>query len=130
MGIEGEEGAEAVVVGPIQQQVREQGDEGAEEKPGEAEGGFGGAGSQAMIEVEGGGDEGGFYGHGEESVGNAAVVLEGGERAAEAPEGVDIGQLGGDDHGEGGVGGPAIEAGAGKDGAGEEVGYGFHDYSM
>ena len=50
-----------------------------------------------------------------EGVGDAAVVFEGGDRAAECPEHVEVGGLGGEGHGQGCVGGAAVEAGAGED---------------
>jgi hypothetical protein len=71
-------------------------------------------------------DEGGFKGETEEGVGDTAVVLEAGDGAAEAPEGVDVRELGRDGHGEGGVGGAAVEARAGEAGSGEDVGDGLH----
>ena len=79
-----------------------------------------------MVEVDGADDERGFEGEAEEGVGDAAVVLEGGDGAAEGPEGVEVGRFGGEGHGEGGVGGLAVEAGAGEAGSGQEVGDGFH----
>lgn len=54
-------------------------------------------------------------------MGDAAVVLEGGDGAFEGPEDVDVGECRGDGHGGGGVGGLAIEAGAGEDGSGHDV---------
>ncbi len=79
-----------------------------------------------MEEPDGADDGGGFEGQAEEGVGHAAMVLEVCDGAANRPEGVEVGGFGGDGHGEGGVGGLAVEAGAGEDGTGHEVGDGFH----
>ena len=54
-------------------------------------------------------------------MGEAAVVLECGDGAFDGPEDVDVREAGGDGHGSGGVGGFAVEAGAGEDGSGHEV---------
>ena len=59
-------------------------------------------------------------------MGDASMMRKAGDRAEEAGDGVDIGELGRDGHGGGGVGGAAVEAGAGQHGAGEDVGYGLH----
>ena len=135
VGVEGEEGAQAVVVGPVQEEVREEGEEGEEEEQGPVWWGFGfgyagGAPAEAVVGVKGEGDESGFERDAEEGVGDAAMMLEAGERAAEGEEGVDVGELGRDGHGEGGVGGATVEAGAGEDYAGEDVGDGLHRSSM
>ena len=73
-------------------------------------------------EPEGGGDDGGFEGDAEEGVGEAAVVLECGDGSFDGPKDIDVREAGGDGHGSGGVGGFAVEAGAGEDGSGHEVG--------
>ena len=62
----------------------------------------------------------------QKSVGNAAVMLKARYRPAETPEDINIGRLGGQGHGQRSVGRPAIEAGAGKACAGEEMRDGFH----
>jgi hypothetical protein len=133
--VEREEGAQAVVVGPVQEEVREEGKEGEEIKLGPANGGMGqlglrAAGADAVQGVESGGDEGGFERDAEESVGDAAMMLEAYEGAAQRPEGVDVRELGGDDHGGGGIGCATVEAGARENRAGEDVSdwlHGFED---
>ena len=57
------------------------------------------------------------------------MVLEAGYRAAKGPQHIEVGRLGRESHGQRRVGRPAIEAGAGKAGAGEEVGDRFHRLS-
>ena len=79
-----------------------------------------------MPEVDGSGDGKGDEGRSEQGVGDAAVMLEGGDGTAECPEYVEVRGLGGEGHGEGCVGGAAIESGAGETGSGEEVGDWFH----
>ena len=59
-------------------------------------------------------------------MGPSAMVLEGGDGAFDGPEDVEVGGFGGERHGQGGVGGLAVEAGAGEDGSGHEVGDGIH----
>jgi len=77
-------------------------------------------------EVDGAENDCGFKRQPEEGVGDAAMVLEGSNGPAGRPEGVEVGGLGGERHGEGGVGGLAVEAGTCEAGAGHEVGDGFH----
>ena len=69
-------------------------------------------------------------GRSEKGVGDAAVVFEGGDRAAKSPEHVEVGGFRGEGHGQGRVGGAAVEAGAGETGSGEEVGDWFHSALM
>ncbi len=76
----------------------------------------------AVEEPEGACDCRGFDRDADEGVGPAAVVLEDGDGAFDSPEDVDVWEGGGDGHGSGGVGGFAVEAGAGEDGSGHEVG--------
>ncbi len=83
-------------------------------------------GAPAVEEPDSSDDNCGFEWYADKCVGDAAMVLEGCDGAVDGPEGVDVGGLGGDGHGEGGVGGLAVEAGAGEDGSGHEVGDGFH----
>ena len=71
-------------------------------------------------------DDGGFEGKAEEGVGPSAMVLEGGDGALDGPEDVEVGGFGGERHGQGGVGGLPVEAGAGEDGSGHEVRDGIH----
>ena len=111
--------------------MREEGEEGEGEEQRPLGWGFGlgcagGSFAEAVVCVEGEGDEGGFKGDAEEGVGDAAMMLESGERAACGPEGVDVGELGCDGHGGGGVRGSAVEAGAGEDGADQDMRYWFH----
>src|ERR1700677_4012833 len=82
--------------------------------------------SPAVEEVDGAEDDCALKRQPEEGVGDAAMVLEGGDGAAGRPEGVEVGGFGGEGHGEGRVGGLAVEAGAGEAGPGHEVGDGFH----
>ena len=79
-----------------------------------------------MEEPDGANEDGCFEGDAEEGVGPAAMVLEAGDGAVDGPEGVEVGGFGGEGHGQGGVGGFAIETGAGEDGAGHQVGDWFH----
>jgi hypothetical protein len=79
-----------------------------------------------MPEVDGAGDREGDEGRSQESVGNAAMVFKDGDGAAKSPENIEIGGLGGEGHGQGGVGGAAIESGAGEYRSGEEVSDWFH----
>ena len=72
--------------------------------------------------------QGSFEGQRDEGVGDAAMMLEGDERAADGPDCVAIRQLGGEDHGGGCVGGLAVEAGAGEDSSGEQVSDRLHGY--
>jgi len=132
-GVEGEEGTDAVVVGVVEEDVAEQGDESEEVKAGPVDGGgvtclpamgiarFLAAEVPAVEEPEEGDDNCGFDGDTYEGVGEATVVLEGGDGAFEGPEDVDVGECRGDGHGGGGVGGFAVEAGAGEDGSGHDV---------
>jgi len=83
-------------------------------------------GSEAVPEVDGSGDCQGDEGCAEEGVGYAAMVFEERDRAAQAPQNVEVGRLGGQGHGQGGIGGAAVESCAGETGSGEEVGDGFH----
>ena len=59
-------------------------------------------------------------------MGPAAMMLEGCDGAAEGPEGVEVGGLSRERHGEGGVGCLAVETGPGKAGSGHEVGNWVH----
>ena len=47
-------------------------------------------------------------------MGNAAMMLKTRDRAAQTPQGIDVGKLGGDRHGERGVCRAAIESSAGQ----------------
>ena len=137
MGVERGEGAQAVVVGVVEEQVAAKSDEGEEPEQAPADGSGGRFGQKfgergcatfapVVEEIDEGDDEGGFELEAEEGVGPAAVMLEGGDGAADGAEVVEVRSLGGEGHGEGGVGGPAVEAGTGEDGAGHEVGKGIH----
>ncbi len=59
-------------------------------------------------------------------VGEAAMMLERDQRSAKAPQDIEVGGFGGQGHGQRGVRGLAIEAGAAQACAGEEVGDRFH----
>ena len=74
--------------------------------------------AEAMAEVNKSGDGEGDDGGADEGVGDSAVVLEGGNRSAEVPDEVEVGRFGGERHGQGGVGGSAVEAGSGEAGSG------------
>jgi DNA ligase (NAD+) len=139
--VEGEEGAYAVVVGPVEEEMAEEGDEGEEVEQAPADGGgafagcglvgldrlgAGAAGSPAMDEVDGGYDDCGFEGQAEEGVGPAAMVLEGGDGTVDGPEGIEVGGFGGEGHGYGGVGCFAVEPGTREAGSGHEVRHRFH----
>lgn len=120
-GVEGEEGTDAVVVGPVEEDVAEEGDEGEGVEEGPANGGdafswqSGGiaTGAPAVDEPDGTDYDGCFEGKADEGVGPAAMVLEGSDGTVDGPEDVEVGDLSGDDHGDGGVGGFAVAAGAG-----------------
>ena len=66
----------------------------------------------------------------EKGVGDAAVVLKGGDGAGvwanDRRESIEVGRFSGYGHGEGRVGGVAVAAGAGQAGPGHEVGDWFH----
>ena len=66
----------------------------------------------------------------EQRVGEAAMVLKGNQRPAKAPEDVEVGRFGGECHGQRGVRGFAVEAGAAEACAGEEMGDWFHRFVM
>ncbi len=61
-----------------------------------------------------------------ESVGDAPVMLESYNRTTESPDDVQVGSFGGERHGERGVGGFTVEAGATEAGSGKEMGDGIH----
>ena len=129
--IEGSEGTDAVVVGVVEKDVAEECDEGedVEARPVDGGGlfeGFVSLEAPAVEEPEGACDYGGFERDAEEGVGEASMVLECGDGAFECPEDIDVGKGGADGHGGGGVGGFAVEAGAGEDGSGHEVSYRVH----
>ena len=140
MGVEGEEGADAVGVGPVEQEMAEQGDEreAIEETPSDGRGLFAlmegllvglrafSAQAPAMVEPYETYDYGCFEWQADEGVGPAAMMLEVCDGAANQPQSIEVGSFGGQGHREGGVGGLAVEAGAGEDGTGHEVGDGFH----
>ncbi len=79
-----------------------------------------------MPEIDGSRDGQGDERRAQERVGDAAMMLEGGNRPGESPQHVEIGGFGCQRHRQGGVGGAAIEAAAGEDGSGEKVGDWFH----
>ena len=144
-GIEGEEGADSVVVGPVKEDVAEGCDESSEIDPLPSDGlrpgthwgsgfrrrsGFSSTGATAFdpAVVEPGGTYRGRgnEGHGDESVGDAAMVLETFDGAGKSPDDVEVGGFGGEHGSQRGVGSFAIESGASDAGAGQEVGDGFH----
>ena len=77
-------------------------------------------------EPEGSDDDGSFQGDTDEGVSPASMMLERGDWAVGRPEDVEVGDLGGNDHGCGGVRGFAVEASAGEAASGQEVSYWFH----
>ena len=79
-----------------------------------------------MQDIDGHDDGGRFDGDPEEGMGDAAMVLEPGDRATQAPKGVDVGKFSRDDHGQCGVGSMAIQAGTREARASEEVRDRFH----
>ena len=83
-------------------------------------------GAPAVEEPEDGDDDGGFEGKPEEGVGDAAMMLKGGDGTVERPEDVEVGGFGGDGHGDCGVGSLAIEPRAGEAGSGQQMGDWFH----
>ena len=136
MGVEGKEGADTIVVGPVKEQMAEQGDEGEaiEEAPPDWHGLLGwvngfiflSAQTPAMEQPYGSDDESRFQWQAKEGVGPAAMVLEACEGSSDRPERVEIGSFGCEGHCEGGVGGLTVEASAGEDSACHQVGDGFH----
>ena len=62
----------------------------------------------------------------EKGMRDAAMMLEAGNRAAEAPKNIQVGRLGCQSHGQRSVGRPAIEAGAAKACASKEMRDRFH----
>ena len=80
----------------------------------------------AMDAVDCGDDQSGFKRKAEESMRDAAMMLEADNRAANAPKGVDVWELGCNSHSERCVCGMAIEASARKAGAREDVGDRLH----
>ncbi len=69
----------------------------------------------------------GVKGETKESMGPTPVMSEVCDGAADGPKGVEVGSFGGEHHGEGGVAGTAVEAGAGEACSGKEMGYGVHE---
>ena len=63
----------------------------------------------------------------QEGMGEAAMMLEGDQRSAKAPQHIEVGRFRGQRHGQRGICGLAIEAGAAQACAGEEVGDWFHE---
>jgi len=128
--VEGEEWTDAVVVGEVQEEMTEQRQqrEGVEQAPTDGSGGlYGGfAGAPAMQAVDCSDDDGRFKRDAEEGVCDAAVMLEAGNWAANAPEGVYVGEFGSDGHSQCGVGGTAIKSRARKTRAGKDVRDRFH----
>ena len=61
----------------------------------------------------------------DQRVGPSTMMLEGGNRAFEQPQYIEIGRLGRERHGQRSVGRLAIEAGTPQAGSGQEVGDGF-----
>lgn len=82
--------------------------------------------SPTMYEPDEAYNDSGFEGQAEQGVGPSAMVLKGCDGALDGPEGIEVGGLGRERHGHRGVGGLAIETGAGEDGSGHEVGQGVH----
>src|SRR5437879_8702311 len=132
--IKRKEGAQAVVVGPVQQKVSEQSDERETVEQAPAYGGTGrlaggGGGptrAPAVEEPDSAGDDRGLKWEAEERVGPSAVMLEGSDGAVDGPEAVEVGGFGRDRHRDGGVGSLAVEPGAGEADSGHQVGYGVH----
>ena len=81
-----------------------------------------------MDAPDGGDDDTGLNGDADEGVRDATMVGEARDRPVERPEGVEVWRLGGEGHGEGGVGRLAVEPGAGETCAGHQVGDGFHRF--
>src|SRR5438045_2602736 len=117
--IKGKEGAEAVVVGPVQQKMTKQGDEREAIKQTPAYRGTGRLGrgdssrTPAMEEPDSAGDDRRLEWEAEEGVGPSAVMLESSNGAVEGPEAVEVGDFGCWGHGDGGVGCLSVEVGAG-----------------
>ena len=130
VGIPGREGPHAVVVGEVEQDVAERGEEreAPEENPARRDGGlFSADMMEAPAEER---DHEGDHGRADERVGESAMVLEADQRPAESPEDVEVGGFRGECHGQRGVRGLAIEAGAAQACAGEEVGDWFHELAF
>ena len=131
--VERKEGAEAVVVGPVQQEVTKQGDEGeAVEQSAQRMGALGGLLEVARRVRQRWKSQiapttiAASNGMPEEGVGPSAMMLKGSDGAFDGPENVEVGRFGSERHGNGGVGCFAVEPGSGEAGSGHQVGYGFH----
>ena len=83
-----------------------------------------------MCDVEAECDQRRFERQRHECVGDAAVMFEAFERSTQAPDQVDVRELGRDHHRKGHVGGAPVEPRAREHGAGEHVGHRFHALSL
>ena len=139
--IEREERAHAVVVGPVEQDVRRGRDKAGEVQPSPADharlepAGRGAPGSRfivgkfsqppllipAMEQPDAAHDDRGHDRDGNERVGDAAMMLQAFHGPAQSPENVHIRGFGSQRRAQGGVGGLAIESRAPHAGAGEEM---------
>src|ERR1700709_765937 len=100
MGIERKEGTQAVVVGPVEQEMTEQGEEREAVEQAPAYGGLGrlagdgSTGAPAVEEPDTSDDERGLEGKAEEGVGPSTMMLEGSDGAVDRPEDVEVGNFG------------------------------------
>jgi hypothetical protein len=130
--IEWKEGADAVVVGPVEQEMTEQGNEREAVEQAPADGGAGrlagggSTGTPAVEEPDRTDDDGSLEWEAEEGVGPPTMMLKGRDGTVDGPEDVEVGDFGSECHGDGGVGCLAVEPGAGEADSGHQVGYGFH----
>ena len=141
--IEGKKGADAVVVGPVEQDVAESGDERGEVDPEpahrlmparravrpvvERRGSAKASTLSPTMEEPGcSRDRSGDEGDCDEGMRDAAMMLQLFDGPGETPDDVEVGGFGGQHGGQRGVGGFAIESGAADAGAGKEVRDGLH----
>src|ERR1700729_431353 len=119
MRIERKEGAEAVVIRPVEEEMAEECDEGdAVEQP-PANGGAGWLArictttAPAMKEPDGADEDGSLEWETQKGVGPSAMMLKDCDRAVEGPETIDVGHFGSEGHRHSGVGRLAVETRAG-----------------
>src|ERR1700712_325603 len=82
--------------------------------------------AKSVQEIDCADDERRLHRKPDEGVRDAAMMLKGGDWTPEAPERVDVGELGSGGHGEGGVRGSTVETGSGEAGARQNMSDRFH----
>ncbi len=119
---------QTVIVGVVQEQVAEVGDEREEPEQQPSRRNRRLLSSQTMKTPAEERDHERDERRSQKCVGEAAMMLKGDQRPAEAPRDVEVRRFGGQGHGQRGICGLAVEAGAAQACAGEEVGDGFHRF--